>query len=71
VTRRELGSDAGRAMISVEESFAAWREDAKYIEAYNALEDEFSLAAAMIEARAHAGLTQEPNWPSACTRRGR
>ena len=26
---------------------------------YNALEDEFSLAKAMIEARAHAGLTQE------------
>ena len=48
-----------RKMIPVEESFAAWRKDAKYVAAYNALEDEFSLAKAMIEARAHAGLTQE------------
>lgn len=48
-----------RKMISVEESFAEWRKDPRYVKAYNALEDEFSLAAAMIEARAHAGLTQE------------
>jgi len=47
-----------RKMIPVEESFAAWRKDPKYIAAYNALEDEFSLAHAMIEARARAGLTQ-------------
>ena len=45
-------------MIPVEEAFAQWREDPKYVEAYDALDDEFSLAAAMIEARAHAGLTQ-------------
>jgi hypothetical protein len=38
-------------MIPVEESFAAWRKDPKYVEAYNALEDGFSLAKAMIEAR--------------------
>ena len=48
-----------RKMIPVEEAFAAWRKDPKYAAAYNALEDEFSLAAVMIEARAHAGLTQE------------
>jgi hypothetical protein len=42
-----------KKMIPVEESFAAWRKDPKYVEAYNALEDEFSLAKAMIEARAH------------------
>lgn len=48
-----------RKMIPVEQSFAEWRKDTKYVEAYDALEDEFSLAAAMIEARAHAGLTQE------------
>ena len=48
-----------RKMIPVEESFAAWRKDPEYVKAYNALEDEFSLAKAMIEARAHAGLTQE------------
>jgi ribosome-binding protein aMBF1 (putative translation factor) len=48
-----------RKMIPVEESFAAWRKDPAYVKAYNALVDEFSLAKAMIEARAHAGLTQE------------
>jgi hypothetical protein len=37
-----------RKMIPVEECFVAWRKDPKYVEAYNALEDEFSLAEAMI-----------------------
>jgi ribosome-binding protein aMBF1 (putative translation factor) len=46
-------------LIPVEESFAEWRKDPKYVKAYNALEDEFSLAAEMIRARANAGLTQE------------
>ena len=46
-------------MIPVEESFAASRKDPEYEEAYNALEEEFALAAAMIEARARAGLTQQ------------
>jgi ribosome-binding protein aMBF1 (putative translation factor) len=46
-------------MIPVEESFAPWRKDPKYVTAYNALDDEFSLAQVMIEARAYAGLTQE------------
>jgi len=46
-------------MIPVEQSFAEWRKDPEYVAAYNALEEEFSLAAAMIEARAHAGLSQE------------
>ncbi|MDP9054675.1 MAG: helix-turn-helix domain-containing protein [Acidobacteriota bacterium] len=31
----------------------------KYRREYEALEEEFSLSAAMIEARAHAGLTQQ------------
>ena len=48
-----------RTMIPVEESFRAWRKDPEYVKAYDALEDEFSLAAALIEARAHAGLTQQ------------
>ena len=48
-----------RKMIPVEESFTEWRKDPEYVRAYEALEDEFALAAAMIEARAHAGLTQE------------
>ena len=46
-------------MIPVEESFAEWRKDPDYVKAYNALKDEFSLAAEMIRARASAGLTQE------------
>jgi ribosome-binding protein aMBF1 (putative translation factor) len=37
---------------------AQWREEPDYREAYGSLEDEFSLATAMIAARAHAGLTQ-------------
>jgi ribosome-binding protein aMBF1 (putative translation factor) len=45
--------------IPVEEAFAEWRKDAKYVEAYDAIEGEFALAAALIEARAHAGLTQQ------------
>jgi hypothetical protein len=44
-------TDAIRTMIPVEESFAAWRKDPKYVEAYDALEDQFSRAAAMIQAR--------------------
>ena len=38
--------------------FAQWREDPEYREAYESLEEEFSLATAMIAARAHAELTQ-------------
>ena len=54
------GGDMSRnKMIPVEESFAEWRKDPDYVKAYNALEDEFSLAAEMIQARASAGLTQE------------
>jgi ribosome-binding protein aMBF1 (putative translation factor) len=48
-----------RKMIPVEVSFAAWRKDPEHEKAYDALEDEFALAAAMIKSRAHAGLTQQ------------
>jgi len=44
-----------RKMIPVEESLAAWHKDPEYEKACNALEEEFTLAAAMIEARARAG----------------
>jgi transcriptional regulator with XRE-family HTH domain len=40
-------------------SFAAWRRHPEYAKAYNPLEDEFAPAAAMIAARARAGLTQQ------------
>lgn len=48
-----------RKLIPVEEAFTEWRRDPAYVKAYDALEDEFALAKAMIEARAQAGLTQE------------
>ena len=35
-----------------------WMNDPEYRNAYNALEGEFNLAAAIIEARGRAGLTQ-------------
>jgi ribosome-binding protein aMBF1 (putative translation factor) len=47
-----------RQLIPVEESFAKWRNDPAYVAAYDALEDEFALAGAMIRARSFAGLTQ-------------
>jgi ribosome-binding protein aMBF1 (putative translation factor) len=45
--------------IPVEESFKQWKKDPKYVAAYKALEREFSLASAMIKARAEADMTQE------------
>jgi len=44
--------------IQVEKSFIAWRRDPTYVAAYDALEDEFALAAALIDARGRAGLSQ-------------
>jgi hypothetical protein len=37
---------AQETMIPVEECFATWRKDPEYVKAYNALEEEFSLAKA-------------------------
>ena len=48
-----------RTFIPVEESFAKWKKDPKYVAAYEALEEEFALAAAMIKARGDADMTQE------------
>jgi ribosome-binding protein aMBF1 (putative translation factor) len=48
-----------RKFIPVEEALAAWRGDPAYNAAYDALEEEFCLASAMIEARANADMTQE------------
>jgi transcriptional regulator with XRE-family HTH domain len=46
-------------MIPVEESFAEWRKDPAYREAHAALEEEFALAKALIEARTDANISQE------------
>lgn len=38
--------------------FKEWRKDPEYVREYEALEDEFALASALIKARADSGLTQ-------------
>jgi len=44
--------------IRADELHKQWLRNPKYRAAYDALEEEFALAAAMIDARARAGLTQ-------------
>lgn len=44
---------------TVDDLHKKWMKNPKYRREYEALEEEFSLAAALIEARARAGLTQE------------
>ena len=44
---------------TVEDLHKKWMKNPKYRREYEALEEEFSLTAALIEARARAGLTQE------------
>lgn len=48
-----------RRYIPVREAVREWEKDPAFKAAYDALEDEFALAAAMIEARGAAGMTQE------------
>jgi ribosome-binding protein aMBF1 (putative translation factor) len=48
-----------RKFIPVEEAFVDWRKDPAYGAAYDALEEEFVLAAALIKARGNADMTQE------------
>lgn len=47
-----------RKFIPVEESFARWRQDPEFMKEYDALEEEFALASAVIGARAYANLSQ-------------
>jgi ribosome-binding protein aMBF1 (putative translation factor) len=44
---------------TVDDLHKKWMKSAKYRRDYEALEEEFSLSAALIEARARAGLTQK------------
>ncbi len=48
-----------RKFIPVEEAFQEWRKDPEYVAAYDALEEEFALASALIKARGDADMTQE------------
>jgi ribosome-binding protein aMBF1 (putative translation factor) len=43
----------------VDDLHKEWMKDPKYRREYQTLEEEFSLTAAMIEARSRAGMTQE------------
>ena len=45
--------------IPASEVIAQWRKDPAFVAAYEAQEEEFALASALIEARARADLTQE------------
>jgi predicted transcriptional regulator len=45
--------------IRVDDLHKKWMKDAKYRREYKALEEEFSLVDALIEARTRAGLTQQ------------
>jgi len=47
-----------RTYIPVQEAFARWRKDPEFMREYDALEEEFALANALIGARAHANLSQ-------------
>lgn len=46
-------------MMKIDALHAEWMSDPEYREAYEGLDEEFALAAAIIEARAKSGLTQE------------
>lgn len=48
-----------RKFIPADESFRQWKKDPKYIAEYEALDQEFALASALIEARSKADMTQE------------
>ena len=43
----------------VAKSFAKWRKKPSYVKAFDALEDEFAIAEALIDARTKANLRQE------------
>jgi len=44
-------------LVTVNDLHTKWMKNPKHRREYEALEEEFSLAAALLEARAHAGLT--------------
>lgn len=48
-----------RKFIPVEEIAKKWLQNPEFVAAYDALEDEFALASALIKARGDAGMTQE------------
>ena len=55
----ETGKGARPIMKTVREIGKKWLQDKSFRKAYDALEDEYALAKALIEARARAGLSQK------------
>jgi DNA-binding XRE family transcriptional regulator len=47
-----------RKIMPAEELFSRWRKEPAYNKAFEALVEEYAIAAALIAARSHAGLTQ-------------
>lgn len=45
--------------VPAKEIFDEWHKDPEYVREYNALDEEFALARALVSARARADLTQE------------
>jgi transcriptional regulator with XRE-family HTH domain len=45
-------------MARISDLHKKWMKEPKYLKAYDALEEEFALASAMIKVRSRAGLTQ-------------
>lgn len=48
-----------RKTIPARQIIEEWKQDPEYVAAYDALEEEFALASALIKARTQAKLTQE------------
>jgi ribosome-binding protein aMBF1 (putative translation factor) len=48
-----------RKFIPVEEVAKEWMKDPEFVASYDALEDEFAVASALIKARGEADMTQE------------
>lgn len=48
-----------RKFIPVAESIREWKKDPSFVEAYDALDDEFAVASALIQARSSAAMTQQ------------
>jgi len=46
-------------MTDVNDLFEKWKQDPEFVKEYGALEEEFSIAPALIAARAQADMTQE------------
>src|SRR6185437_13838758 len=53
------GHSMRRKSVATARVFAEWRTDPAYLAAYDALDEEFSLAESLISARSEAALTQD------------